>query len=50
MLLSSGAGLSSSSVRELLTPRELLLDFVDLPREAAAAILECIELNLDHPS
>ena len=49
-LLSSGAGLSSSSERALLTAREVVLDLVDLPREAAATILERIELNFDHPS
>jgi hypothetical protein len=49
-LLSSGAGLWSSSERALLTAREVDLDFVDLLREAVAAVLESIASNFDHPS
>ena len=48
-LLSSGAGVSSSSKRALLFPREVAVDF-DRLREAAEAVLERIELNFDHPS
>lgn len=49
-LLSSGAGLSSSSERALLAAREVAPDFVDFVREAVAVVLECIERNFDHPS
>lgn len=48
-LLSSGAGLSSSSERALLAAREVALDF-DLLRGAFAAVLVSVERNFDHPS
>ena len=46
-LESSGEGLPSSSELVLLTAREEALDFVVLPLEVVAGVLEW---NFDHPS
>jgi len=49
-LWSSGAGLSSSPERALVSPRVVVSGFVEPLREAVLAALERKELNFDHPS
>lgn len=48
--MSSGGGVSSSLEDAPVFPRVVDADFADLFREAAAAALERMELNFDHPS